>query len=303
MRRSRSWTSPGWRPSISASRYSGDRAVGAGELLHEPLGVGVAGQGQRREPQARGPSFGPLVQQRRAGLRQRDTRGGEKLTCLPLGKPQVCRADLGQLAGQAQLMQAQPKIAARGQHRVHVRGKVRQQPGELGQGVRGVQLVQIVDDQDEAAADARRARCRQHPVDHRPAVEVEGRGRRFGAAGGAGGLPDRVEQGQPEILGVVLIAVHRQDSEPVPLSRTAGPRAQQRGLPAAGRSRDDRDLPRRPAIKGGEKITPVDQPGSCSSHRHGPALVSTPDTLTPVTRYWHLERERSPSPASGGALD
>ena len=43
----------------------GDRAVAAGELGDESLRVGVAGQGERREPQARGPPFGPLVQQRR----------------------------------------------------------------------------------------------------------------------------------------------------------------------------------------------------------------------------------------------
>jgi hypothetical protein len=56
----------------------------------------------------------------------------------------------------------------------------------------------------------------------------------------------------------LLIALHLQHGEPVPLTRTAGPRAQQRRLPAAGRSRDDRHLLRRRAIQGSEKITPVD---------------------------------------------
>ena len=50
-----------------------DRAVAAGELRDEPLRVGVISQGERREPQARRPSFRPLVQQRRSGVRQRDT--------------------------------------------------------------------------------------------------------------------------------------------------------------------------------------------------------------------------------------
>ena len=49
-------------------------------------------------------------------------------------------------------MQVQLKITTRRQHRMRVRGKVGQQPGELGQGVRRVQLVQIVDHQDDAAA-------------------------------------------------------------------------------------------------------------------------------------------------------
>ena len=69
-------------------------------------GIGVTGQGERREPQARGPPFRPPVQQRGPGLGQRDTRGVEQLACFALGEAQVGRADLGQLAGQAQLMQA-----------------------------------------------------------------------------------------------------------------------------------------------------------------------------------------------------
>ena len=74
-----------------------------------------------------------------------------KLACLALGEAQIFRADLGELAGQAQLMQPEPQVAARGQHRVRVRRKVGQQPGELGQGVPRMQLVQIVDDQDDTA--------------------------------------------------------------------------------------------------------------------------------------------------------
>ena len=83
--------------------------------------------------------------------------GVEQLAGLPLGEAQIRRADLGQLARQAQLVQAQRQIAAGGQDRVHVRGEVRQQPGELGEGLRRGQLVQIVDDQDDAAAVRRRA--------------------------------------------------------------------------------------------------------------------------------------------------
>ena len=105
------------------------------------------------------------------------------------------------------------------------------------------------------------------------------------AAGGsarpvvAGGLTDRAEQGQPELLGVVLVALHLHDGEPVRLARTVGPGTQQRRLPAAGRSRDDRHLPRRRAIQSGEKITPVDQPERSSIHRQRPALVPAPDAL------------------------
>ncbi|HEY0475724.1 MAG TPA: hypothetical protein VGD34_28840, partial [Kribbella sp.] len=70
----------------------------------------------------------------------------------------------------------------------------------------------------------------------------------------------------------MLFALYLHESEPELLPRPAGPRAQQARLPATGRSRDDRHLPRRRAIQGSDKITPVDQPGSCWSHRQRPAL-------------------------------
>jgi hypothetical protein len=64
-----------------------DRAVAAGELRGETLQVRVTGQRQRRQPQPRGPPFRPLPQQRRPALRQRDTRGRQELTGLPLAEP------------------------------------------------------------------------------------------------------------------------------------------------------------------------------------------------------------------------
>ena len=155
----------------------GDRPVAAGELRDETLRVGVTGQRDHREPQARGPPFRPLMQPRRSGLRQRDTRGIEQLACFALAEAQIGRADLGQLAGQAQLMQAQREIATRRQHRMHVVGKVCQQPGQLSERVRRGQLVQVVDDQDETAAMA--GELREHSVDHRPPIEVGCRGRRL----------------------------------------------------------------------------------------------------------------------------
>jgi hypothetical protein len=89
-------------------------------------------------------------------------------------------------------------------------------------------------------------------------------------------VTDRAEQGKPELLGIELIASYLDDGDPVRLARTACPSAQQRRLPAAGRSRDGRHPARCRAIQSGEKITPVDQPWSCSIHRRWPALVSTP---------------------------
>jgi len=56
------------------------------------------------------------------------------------------------------------------------------------------------------------------------------------------------------------------------LTRAVRPGAQQWRLPAASRSRDDRDLLGRRAVKSREKITPLDQPSSCSSHVQGACL-------------------------------
>jgi hypothetical protein len=179
-------------------------------------------------------------------------------------------------------MQPQLEIAPCGQHRVHVGGKVRQQPGELGERLRRVQLVQIVDDQDDAAMMV--CELRQHPLDHRPPVEAGCRCGRFRPAGGAGGLTDRVQQAKPELLSVLLVALHLDDGELMRLTRAVCPRAQQRRLPAAGGSRDDRHLPRRRAIQRGEQLTAVDQPGGCSIHLYRPALVIAPSARPPATR-------------------
>ena len=173
-------------------------------------------------------------------------------------------------------MQPQPQIVTRGQHRVHLRGKVRQQLSELRERLWRIQLMQIINNQRDVATSI--GELRQHPVDHRRCIEVRCRCWRFCAAGWRAGLMDRVEQGQPELLGVVLVALHLQHSKSARLPGQAGPGAQQRRLPAAGRSRDDRHLPRRRVIQGSDKITPLDQPGSCWSHRQRPALISTPDT-------------------------
>ena len=75
---------------------------------------------------------------------------------------------------------------------------------------------------------------------------------------------------------IIVVIDDLHEGEPARLTRPAGPRTQQRRLPAAGRRRDDRHLARRRAIQGNDEITPVDQPGSCWSRRHRPALISTP---------------------------
>ena len=173
-------------------------------------------------------------------------------------------------------MQPQPHIVARGQDRVHVRGKAGQQPGELSGGLWRVQLVEIINNQRDAAVSV--GELRQHPVDHRRCVEVGCRCWQFRAAVCTGGVTDRAEQGQPELLGVVLAALHLHEGEPARLTRSARPGAQQRRLPAAGRSRDDRHLPAPPRDPGQRE----DHPG-----RSAGELLEPPSQTCPDIYAWH----------------
>ena len=76
------------------------------------------------------------MQHRGYALGQRDSGGGEELAGLVLGEAQLCGADLSQVTGQPQLVQAQRQVAAGGHDRAHSRRQARQQcrelPGGLG---------------------------------------------------------------------------------------------------------------------------------------------------------------------------
>jgi len=99
--------------------------------------------------------------------------------------------------------------------------------------------------------------------------------------------PRRAEQ--PESLSIVLVPSLLEDSEPMLLTSTICPGPQQGRLPAAGRSRDDRDLPRRRAVQGSEKLSPVNQPRVARPSSLGirPASVVLTARITMI-RWWPL---------------
>jgi len=130
----------------------GHRTVVARELGHEPFRVRVPVEGQDGQPQPGRPAFGPLVQHGQHRVGQREPGSGQELTGLVLGEAQLRGADLGQLPGQPELVQAQREVAAGGHDRMDARGQARQQRRELPGGLGGAQLVQVVDDQDEGTA-------------------------------------------------------------------------------------------------------------------------------------------------------
>ena len=226
------------------------------------------------------------------GFGQRDARGLEELAGLALSETQIGRADLGQVTGETELVQPQGQITPRREDRVHMLGELLQQPGQLGECFRRGQLVEIIDDQERAVAVL--GEFRQDPVGDGRFVEVGRRCQLLAFAPGAGGAPDRGEDGEPELLGVPLVAPHLHNREPVRATRTIGPGPQQRSLAAARRSRDQRYLRFRRAVEGRDKFPALNQPqrrhpdrlraGMTTSARPGSSELR--DSGFNVTRSW-----------------
>jgi hypothetical protein len=114
--------------------------------------------------------------------------------------------------------------------------------------------VQIIDDQKGAVAML--GELRTNPVDDRPLVEVGCRCQLPAFAGRAAGLPDGAEDGDPELLGVLLVALYLDDCQPIRLTWPIRPGRNSEVLPlpagaeisvtlaSAARSRDARSSPR-----------------------------------------------------------
>ena len=96
---------------------------------------------------------------------------------------------------------------------------------------------------------------RVNPVGDGLLVEVGCRGQLLAFAGRARRLPDGAEDGEPELLGVPLVALHLDDCQSVQLARPVRPGPQQRGLAAARGGRDQRYLGFCRAIEGCEKFS------------------------------------------------
>ena len=121
--------------------------------------------------------------------------------------------------------------------------------------------MQIIDDQKGTVAML--SELRTNSVDDRPLVEVGCRCQMLALAGRPWALPDSAEDGEPELLGVLLIAPHLDDCQPIRLTRPIRPGPQQRGLAAACGGGDKRYLGFRRAIEGRDKFPALNQPQSC----------------------------------------
>jgi hypothetical protein len=85
--------------------------------------------------------------------------------------------------------------------------------------------VQVVDDEEEGSAGC--PDLGQDLVHHGAAVEAGRRGRRLRGALGAGCGADRVQQGEPEQLRVLLSRPYGHERDTAALSRPVRPGAQQ----------------------------------------------------------------------------
>ena len=96
-------------------------------------------------------------------------------------------------------------------------------------------------------------------VDQLVAVERSGRRRLRLRIDRARRAADRVQDGAPEPLRILFVAVDGHERDATKVGRAVGPRTQQRGLPASRRRRDDRDPLGHGAIQRLEEGFPVEQ--------------------------------------------
>jgi hypothetical protein len=91
-----------------------ERPVVAREVVDEALGLRMAPQRVRREPQCADPSFGVLPEPPHMGLPHCDLEAGEHVAGLVERERELGAADLGQLVLQPQPPEVQRRVGARG---------------------------------------------------------------------------------------------------------------------------------------------------------------------------------------------
>jgi hypothetical protein len=118
--------------------------------------------------------------------------------------------------------------------------------------------VQVVDNDDDWVTLI--GELSERPVGQLPGVEVQCHGRPFDVADRARRLADRVQQGTPEDLSILLAAPHRHEDDAMRLTRAVRPGPQQRRLPAANRRGDNRHRSGGRAVEAGDKVLARDSP-------------------------------------------
>ena len=149
---------------------AGDGPFAPGELRHEALGIRMAGERQRREADAGGPAFGPLVQPVEARVGQLDPGHLQQVPRLRPAEAQVLGPQLDELVREPQTVQAEAELLPRGHHHTQRRRQPAEEHLEQVERLGRAQLVHVVDDEHERTVDLRHVG--QQLLDHRLAAKL-----------------------------------------------------------------------------------------------------------------------------------
>ena len=238
---------------------------------------------ERRQPQAGGPAFGALMQQRDGVVGKRDSRRLQQLPRLLDREPQIGAADLGQLAGQAQAMQPEPRgpaaspapraaAAAAGRGSARAAGRPR-----LSESSCRSSMISTAGSSSRRRSDSS---CSMRASPRNSGVAPTGStSRRF-----AGRAVERVDHRQPEVLRILLTALDRDPCDavrPGPRRRPMTAGAVSCRCPPARRRAGRRRAPRRTALRAARCAKRAGgSPAGDRRWRHG----------RPTRRRWCLRR-------------
>ncbi len=193
----------------------------------------MAGERQCHQSQPGRPAFGCRDQRLERAVGQPHPRRLQQRARLLEREAKVLAPDLGQLPLHTQAVQPQPQIAACQQHESQLRRRGPDQQLHVADGLVGLELVQVVDHQPQRLLE--RAQIFEQPSDDVRAVQIR-RGRQLPHPLRSGtGLAQRVENGEPEHLRIVLLTPHRHPRRALAQTGRGDPRAQQERLPASRR--------------------------------------------------------------------
>ena len=255
-----------------ARQVVGHRAVVARELGDERVRVGLARSSDRPgQPQAGRPALGALEQARDLLLRAaRAPSSASSAAASSAREREVRRAQLAEPAGEAQALERELGIRARGGDDVQRAAAVHDELAERGE-AGAAQQVEVVEHEHGALAGAgQRVGEPQREVVVQRRTGVEPVDRHLGA-------PQRREHVGPQ---PARVAVARAEREPGGAA-LRGPAAQEHGLAPAGRCADERERAARGAASSaarrrGRSIVAAGRGGMARADGEGAAHASSP---------------------------
>ena len=211
-------------------------AIVAGETPDEGAGVRMVAQRQRGEPEAGHPALGPLPE--KAQIAYAQVKSAEELLGLAEGERQISVPDFAEVAGDAQSLEPERRVAPRGQDDAQPVGGVIEQPVEVTQHGCFGHLVEVV--QYEYDGLLERLELRHQGGKEGVAAPAARRG---SGADGRVGTPKRGDHARPEDAPRVGLRTERQPRDPMPGLASLRPARQQGRLAGTSRSGDQGERP------------------------------------------------------------